>query len=77
MGCNQAGKLMLCRGGSIHNECKEDERSWKVFGREGKNIDCDVCVWVILGECVGEGEDERLEEQEATEELATEQLFAN
>lgn len=77
MGRNQTCKLMLCRSGPLHNEGEEDKCGWEVFGREGEDIDCDVCVWVVLRECVGEGEDERLEEHVAAKNLTTEQLFTN
>lgn len=61
----ETGKLLLCSSRSVHDEGEKDEGEGEIFRREGENVDCNVCVRVVLGEGVREGEDEGLQEEVA------------
>lgn len=65
------------RSWAIHDKCEGNEGEGEVFRRESENIDCNVRVRIVLRECVGASEDERLEEDVATEKGSASELFDN
>jgi hypothetical protein len=57
MRSNETSKLLFRGTGTVHDEGERYESEWQVFCGEGQDVDCNVGVWVVLGECVCEGED--------------------
>lgn len=55
MCCYETCELVFRGRGTVHDEGEGYEGEGKVFRWESEDVDCYVCVWVVLGECVCEG----------------------
>jgi hypothetical protein len=57
MRSHETSKLLLCCAGAVHDESQSDESEGQVFCWESEDVDCYVCVRIVLGESVCESED--------------------
>lgn len=71
VGREKSSSLNQGRSSSAHDECHEQKQVGQIFGLNLDDEERDHPVGVVLGESVGDGHDERIEEEICAEEVAS------